>query len=107
MPSRTRADGEEVADLVCRAQAGDVAAFTTLVTRDLAALRRFYQGLADAADADDLAQETLLGAWRSLARLGAPYRCRAWLFGIAANVARKAWRRPPGARPRGAPAGAG
>ena len=93
MPDAERLTEAEVARLVGRAQAGDVGAFTALVAHDVAALRRFCRGLAAATDADDLAQEALVRAWRSLPRLGAPYRFRAWLFGIAANLARKAWRR--------------
>ena len=93
MPDAERLAAAEVVHLVARAQAGDLEAFTALVTHDIAALRRFCRGLTDAAAADDLAQETLVRAWRSLARLGAPFRFRAWLFGIAANLARKAWRR--------------
>ncbi len=43
--------------------------------------------------AQDLVQGTLLRAVMSLARLEEPDRFEAWLFGIAANVARKRWQR--------------
>ena len=84
--------GKEEA-LILRAQDGDTDAFAALVSGDAEALRRFCARLMGAEDADDLAQETLIRAWRSIGRLGAPYRFRAWLFGIAANVARKWWHR--------------
>ena len=48
--------------------------------------------MGDAASAEDLAQETLLRAQASIARLGEPYRFGPWLLGIAANLARKWWR---------------
>ena len=79
--------------LVGRAREGDAEAFAALVGRDVEALRRFCRRLIGPADADDLIQETLIRAWRSIGRLGAPYHFRAWLFGIAANVAQKWWRR--------------
>jgi RNA polymerase sigma-70 factor (ECF subfamily) len=48
--------------------------------------------MGDASSGDDLAQETLLQAQQSIGRLGEPYRFGPWLFAIAANLARKAWR---------------
>src|SRR5215472_11653127 len=47
----------------------------------------------DAAAADDLAQETLLEAWRSQQALRAPDRFSAWLSGIARNVCLRWMRR--------------
>ena len=83
--------------LVVRAQRGDPAALERLVERYLAALTGFCRRLAGthggAQTAQDLVQETLLRAVVSLARLQEPERFEAWLFGIAANVARKRWRR--------------
>ena len=63
----------------------------------------------NAAAADDLAQETLLEAWRSQQALRDPDRFSAWLSGIALNVCRRWMRRQqsPLARARsldGAPA---
>jgi RNA polymerase sigma-70 factor (ECF subfamily) len=58
------------------------------------ALRR--QGI-DRADAEDLAQEVLLVAWRRWADFDATYPLRPWLMGIAFNVAHRhrRRRRPP------------
>src|SRR5262249_14251307 len=47
----------------------------------------------DAAAADDLAQETLLEAWRSQPALRDPDRFSAWLAGIARNVCLRWMRR--------------
>jgi RNA polymerase sigma-70 factor, ECF subfamily len=44
-------------------------------------------------DAEDLAQATLLGAWRDRARLRNPAAARSWLFAIAANLWRSGLRR--------------
>ena len=80
--------------LVVRAQRGDAGALERLVERHLAALTGFCRRLAGAqGGAQDLVQETLLRAVLSLARLEEPERFEAWLFGIAANVARKQWQR--------------
>jgi RNA polymerase sigma-70 factor (ECF subfamily) len=80
--------------LVRRAQGGDAEAFACLVETHRAALARFCGRLVgDSGTAEDLAQETLLRAQQALPRLEAPERFGAWLFGIAANLARKAWRR--------------
>ena len=46
------------------------------------------QGVAPDA-ADDIAQETLLAAWRSLHHLRAPERFDAWLDGICRNMCRR------------------
>jgi RNA polymerase sigma factor (sigma-70 family) len=45
-------------------------------------------GVAPAA-ADDIVQETLLAAWRSLNHLRAPERFDAWLDGICRNMCRR------------------
>lgn len=52
--------------------------------------------------AEDLAQETLIEAWRHVDRLQSPAAWRAWLAGIARNVARR-WRRAEAARPASTP----
>ncbi len=79
--------------LVRRAQAGDVAAFAYLAARYHASLTRFARRLmGDVSSGEDLVQETVLRAQQSIGRLGEPYRFGPWLFGIAANLAKKAWR---------------
>ena len=85
--------GEETVLLVRRASAGDVQAFAALAADHQAALQRFARRLMGDPDrGEDLVQETLLRAQQSIGRLGAPYRFGPWLMGIAANLARKAWR---------------
>ena len=82
--------------LVARARAGDLGAFAVLVDRHAVGLaafcRRLTGGLGGSAGADDLFQETILRAFQSLDRLEQRDRFGAWLFGIAANLARWWWR---------------
>ena len=59
------------------------------------ALRRFCLRLQgnDRARAEDVAQETLLRAWRHRAVLeGPPAAVRAWLFTVARNIVIDEWR---------------
>lgn len=84
----------DVARMVCRAQDGDGTAFTNLVEIHQEGLLRFCTRLMrQSAAAQDLAQETLWHASRSLPGLEQPSRFNAWLFGIAANLAKRTWRR--------------
>jgi RNA polymerase sigma-70 factor, ECF subfamily len=91
------ARSEDEHDLIRRAQAGDQEAFMELVVRHAdrvyAALRRF--GL-DADEADEVAQEVFLRAWRGLARFEERSQFSTWLYRIAFNEAqRRLSRRPP------------
>lgn len=72
------------AELVASAQAGSDAAFSRLVERHQAALRGFLRPLLGSgwAEADDLAQEAFLVAWRRLSELKRPDGFRSWLMGI-------------------------
>jgi RNA polymerase sigma-70 factor, ECF subfamily len=83
--------------LIARARAGDESAFGELVTEHSArvygALRRF--GLT-AQEADEVAQEVFLRAWRGLARFEERSRFSTWLYRIAFNEAqRRLGRRAP------------
>jgi RNA polymerase sigma-70 factor (ECF subfamily) len=80
--------------LVRRAQAGDRAAFEELVRRTSRLLfARLYLETGDAHRAEDLLQETLLLAYRSLRQLDNPAGLRSWLLRIAQNVLVDALRR--------------
>jgi RNA polymerase sigma-70 factor (ECF subfamily) len=84
-------------ELIRRARAGDQDAFAELVMghadRVYGALRRF--GL-DASEADEVAQEVFVRAWRGLPRFEERARLSTWLYRIAFNEAqRRLSRRPP------------
>jgi RNA polymerase sigma-70 factor, ECF subfamily len=69
--------------LIERAQAGDAAAFERLAQQQAAPLWRSALALGkDGHWAEDLAQETLVEAWRSLARFDGRCRFSTWLYGI-------------------------
>jgi RNA polymerase sigma-70 factor, ECF subfamily len=97
-----RAGATSERKLIQTARAGDQDAFAELVMmhadRVYGALRRF--GL-DAAEADEVAQEVFVRAWRGLGRFEERSRFSTWLYRIAFNEAqRRMSRRPPrGAEP--------
>lgn len=84
---RTIPDGEPSdAELVERAQGGDLAAFARLVERH----KRLVYGLAyrllgDAADAEDAAQETFVRAYTRLCTYQPDGRFGAWLLAITSH----------------------
>ncbi|MCE5302291.1 MAG: sigma-70 family RNA polymerase sigma factor [Planctomycetaceae bacterium] len=68
---------------IARAQAGETVAFEQLARRHVASLWRCAATLAkDEHWAEDLVQETLVEAWRSMARFDGRCRWSAWLHGI-------------------------
>ena len=80
-------------DLVRRAARGDEAAFHEIVNRhgkDLYGLA--YSLVGSAADAEDVLQETLVGAYRSLPRFEARASVKTWLTRILVRQAAR-WRR--------------
>jgi len=79
--------GEQEVALVRQALAGDRAAFDELVRRTSRLVyARLYLDVGDVHRAEDLTQETLMRAYRSLKQLGDPAGFRSWLLTIAQNV---------------------
>lgn len=93
-------------ELIRRARDGDGEAFAELVMlhadRVQGALRRF--GL-DANEADEVAQEVFLRAWRGLARFEGRSQFSTWLYRIAFNEAQRRLSRRPPARAEQVPEG--
>jgi len=91
-------------ELIRRARAGDQDAFAELVMihgdRIYGALRRF--GL-DASEADEVAQEVFVRAWRGLPRFQERAQLSTWLYRIAFNEAQRRLSRRPRARAEPAP----
>ena len=87
-PQRMQQGGPDEAQLVRAAQQGDEAAFTEIVRRYQRAVYRVAYGLTRRAeDADDLAQEAFVRAYRALDtfRVGEPLY--PWLSRITVNLA--------------------
>lgn len=81
-------------NLVLRAKRGDHAAFEELVRRtSRLVFARLYLETGDTHQSEDLLQETLLIAYRTLGQLTQPDRFRSWLLRIAQNIAIDAGRR--------------
>jgi RNA polymerase sigma-70 factor (ECF subfamily) len=73
--------------LLACAQAGDERAFRRLVEPYRRALEvHCYRMLGSAQDAEDMAQETLLRAWRALERFEPRVQFQTWLYRIATNA---------------------
>jgi RNA polymerase sigma-70 factor, ECF subfamily len=86
-------------ELIGRAQAGEAIAFEQLAGRHAAPLWRCALMLGkDSHWAEDLVQETLLEAWRSLARFDGRCRFSTWLYGILRHRFLKGLRRQNAAR---------
>jgi RNA polymerase sigma-70 factor, ECF subfamily len=73
--------------LLAAAQAGDDRAFGRLIEPYRYALEvHCYRMLGSTQDAEDLAQETLLRAWRALERFEPRAQFQTWLYRIATNA---------------------
>ena len=87
-PDQARAADPDQA-LVAAAVAGDRAAFEALVRRHQTRIVNYAMALVkDPADAEDVAQETFIRAYRSLARFRGDSSFKTWLYTIATNAAR-------------------
>lgn len=76
-------DGHSHDDQIRRAQAGDQAAFRRLAESHAEPLCRSALALCrDRQTAEDIAQETLFEAWRSLAKFDGRCQLSTWLYGI-------------------------
>jgi RNA polymerase sigma-70 factor (ECF subfamily) len=83
-------------ELVARARQRDEAAFGELLQRYRQPIFRFVWRLLDnAADADEVAQETFVRAWQHLAEFDPRQKFSTWLFALARNAAidRLRWRK--------------
>jgi RNA polymerase sigma-70 factor (ECF subfamily) len=83
-------------DLLTAARDGDQDAFARLVGPYRGQLRAHcYRMLGSLADADDALQDTLLRAWRGLARFEGRSSLRSWLYTIATNASLRAIEKRP------------
>lgn len=74
--------------LVGRARDGDTVAFDELITRHREKVyMHAYQIVRNEDDALDVAQETFLRAWRSLAKFDRKSAVGTWFYRIATNAA--------------------
>ena len=82
--------------LISRSKNGDLAAWEPLVRAHQQPVFRFaYLLLGDPDDAEDIAQETFLRAWKYLKRFDTTRPFRPWLLSITSNLASN-WRRSAG-----------
>lgn len=87
-------------ELVGRTRAGDRDAFAALVGRHQGAVSAVaYAVLGDLGRSEDVAQEAFLAAWRQLGELRDLAKFKAWICGIARNLALAVARRERQNRP--------
>lgn len=75
-------------ELVAAYAAGDESAFAVLIERHLPAVYSFaYRLIGNAEEADDVAQDTFVKAWKHLKRFQKGAKMKTWLLSIARNTA--------------------
>ena len=80
-------------ELLGRARAGDGAAFEELIRPHVASVRRLTFAFAHSwADADDLAQEALMKAFRAIGSFQERSELGTWLYSVTRNVCRDFYR---------------
>lgn len=83
--SDTQQDAE--LELVQKVLDGDAAAARLVVGQHLAPITRYsFRMLGDAAEAEDIAQETFLRLWRDLSRWESRAKLATWLHRVAHNL---------------------
>ncbi|MFF5217378.1 RNA polymerase sigma factor [Micromonospora sp. NPDC000442] len=85
IPPEVALDDEQ---FVTRAQAGDLEAYESLVTRHTAAAHRTAVLLGAGSDAEDVIQEAFVKGYRKLDRYRGESSFRSWLLAIVANETR-------------------
>lgn len=81
------------ADLARRARRGEADAWEAIVGLHREAVFRYaYLQVGDPSEAEDVAQEAFVRAYRSFDRFDSGRPMRPWLLRIARNVARNRWR---------------
>ncbi|SMX64241.1 RNA polymerase sigma-70 factor, ECF subfamily [Brevibacterium aurantiacum] len=79
-------DRFDIVTLVVRAREGDIDAFESLVDRYETKLLRFcLRTLGDRQDAEDVVQDTLVQAWKSMNTLSEPAAFGTWIYRLASN----------------------
>jgi len=79
---------------VALAHAGDVEAFGRLVERNQDYVyNAVYHLVGDERDAEDIAQDVFVKAYRSIGRFEGRSKFSTWLYGIMLNSVRSFWRR--------------
>ncbi|MCE9557339.1 MAG: RNA polymerase sigma factor, partial [Armatimonadetes bacterium] len=85
-------DTDEI--LIRRAQAGDASASERLLESYRSRLVRFFtRRVSDGNEADTLAQQTIIEAFKSLSKFSAECPFDRWIFGIGSRVALNHFRR--------------
>ena len=80
--------------MVALAHAGDVEAFGRLVERNQHYVyNAVYHLVGDERDAEDIAQDVFVKAYRSIGRFEGRSKFSTWLYGIMLNSVRSFWRR--------------